>query len=104
MNGNSSTPTNAVNSSSTATSLCLKYRSTRYLSKCVEIAQRTGPENAKNSQDIVLLLPLSCIICGGGKSAAGVINDVARTVDPFHGYSTSDTGFSVDAGNARCGG
>ena len=35
--------------------VCLKNRSTRYLSKCVEMAQSTGPENAKTSQDIVHL-------------------------------------------------
>src|SRR3974377_1010388 len=52
MNGNSSSPMNAVNSSCTATPLCLKSRSTRYLSKCTEIAQSTGPENAKRTQDI----------------------------------------------------
>src|SRR5580704_4302556 len=51
MNGSSSTPTKAVNSSSTATLLCLKNRSTRYLSKCTETAHRTGPENAKTTQD-----------------------------------------------------
>src|ERR1700733_12129884 len=50
MNGRVKSPTGAVNSSSTATSVCLKYRSTRYLSKCVEMAQRTGPEKAKTSQ------------------------------------------------------
>ena len=45
-------PIKAVKSNSRATSLCLKYRSTRYLSKWVEMAQSTGPENAKMSQDI----------------------------------------------------
>src|SRR5262249_31715654 len=50
MNGKVKRPFSAVNTSSTATSLCLKYRSTRYLSKCAEMAQRTGPENAKKSQ------------------------------------------------------
>ena len=52
MNGSVSTPTNAVNSSNTATSLCLKYLSTRYLSKCVEIAHSTGPENAKQAKTL----------------------------------------------------
>jgi hypothetical protein len=52
MNGRVSTPITAVNKSSTAVSLCSKYCSTRYLSKCVDIAQNTGPENAKTSQDI----------------------------------------------------
>ena len=52
MNGSVNTPIKAVKSSSTATSLCLKNRSTRYLSKCVEMAHSTGPENAKTSQDI----------------------------------------------------
>src|SRR6478752_5515801 len=61
MNGRVSTPIKAVNSSSTAVSLCLKYCSTRYLSKCVEIAHSTGPENAKTSQDI------SFVALGGGK-------------------------------------
>jgi hypothetical protein len=41
-----------VNMSRTATSLFLKYLSTKYLSMCVEIAQRIGPEKAKASQDI----------------------------------------------------
>ena len=50
--GNVSTPMKAVKRSSTATSDCLKYFSTRYLSKCVEMAHKTGPENAKKSQDI----------------------------------------------------
>src|ERR1700677_2448363 len=50
--GSVKTPKNAVKTSSTVTSDCLKYFSTRYLSKWVEIAHRTGPENAKTSQDI----------------------------------------------------
>jgi hypothetical protein len=50
--GSVKTPMNAVKRSSTATSDCLKYFSTRYLSKCVEMAHRTGPENAKKSHDI----------------------------------------------------
>src|SRR5215472_7254471 len=52
MNGNSTTPIDAVNTSSTATLLSLKKRSTRYLSRCTEIAQSTGPDSAKGSQDI----------------------------------------------------
>jgi hypothetical protein len=51
INGNSSTPTKAVNKSITATSLSLKKRSTRYLSRWTEIAQSTGPEKAKTTQD-----------------------------------------------------
>ena len=51
MNGSSSTPTKAVNRSITATLLCLKNRSTRYLSKWTEMAHSTGPENAKTTQD-----------------------------------------------------
>src|ERR1700730_8417709 len=56
MNGSASRPIRAVNMSRTATLLHLKYFSTRYLSKCVEIAQRIGPENAKTSQDISVRL------------------------------------------------
>ncbi len=44
---------NAVNSKSTATLVSLKKRSTRYLSKCTEMAHSTGPENAKKSQVIL---------------------------------------------------
>src|ERR1700760_1470710 len=51
MNGSSSTPIKAVNSSSTATSLVLKKRSTMYLSKWTEIAHKTGPEKAKTTQE-----------------------------------------------------
>src|SRR5664280_1103469 len=52
MNGSVSNPISAVNMRRTATLLFLKYFSTRYLSKWVETAQRTGPEKAKASQDI----------------------------------------------------
>src|SRR5579884_2942887 len=52
INGRNKRPIDAVNTSSTATSLSLKKRSTRYLSRCTEIAQNTGPANAKTSQDI----------------------------------------------------
>ena len=52
MNGRLSSPMKAVNKRNTATSLCLKYLSTRYLSKCVETAHRTGPEKANRSQVI----------------------------------------------------
>src|ERR1700736_1467365 len=52
MNGSASRPIRAVKMSRTATLLHLKYFSTRYLSKWVEMAQRIGPENAKTSQDI----------------------------------------------------
>src|SRR5690242_11873508 len=52
MNGKNSRPTDAVNTSSTATSLSLKKRSTRYLSRCTEMAHSTGPANAKTSQDM----------------------------------------------------
>src|SRR5947207_8927285 len=68
MNGRASTPIKAVNSSSTAVSLCLKYCSTRYLSKCVEIAHSTGPENAKTSQDIGL-----AALGGGPVRAVGTL-------------------------------
>src|SRR5271168_142651 len=51
MNGNSRTPISAVKTNKTATSPCLKKRLTRYLSKWTEIAHRTGPENAKKTQD-----------------------------------------------------
>src|SRR5258707_7262649 len=43
-------PISAVKTTSTATSVSLKKRSTRYLSRCVEMAHKTGPENAKTSQ------------------------------------------------------
>src|SRR6202167_1540689 len=52
MKGSISRPTKAVKTSNTATLLSLKNRSTRYLSKCTEMAQSTGPENAKKTQDI----------------------------------------------------
>ena len=52
MNGSITTPIKAVNNRSTATLLSLKKRSTRYLSKWTEIAHSTGPEKAKNSQDM----------------------------------------------------
>ena len=52
MNGSVSNPISAVNMRRTATLLFLKYFSTRYLSKWVETAQRTGPEKAKVSQGI----------------------------------------------------
>src|ERR1700733_4216116 len=51
MNGNNTTPTKAVNKSITATLLSLKKRSTRYLSRWTEMAQSTGPEKAKTTQD-----------------------------------------------------
>src|SRR6478736_2450777 len=73
MNGRVSTPIKAVNSSSTAVSLCLKYCSTRYLSKCVEIAHSTGPENAKTSQDI------SFAALGGGQAQGGTIATPSMT-------------------------
>ena len=62
MNGSSSTPTKAVKRSSTATSLSLKKRSTRYLSRCTETAHSTGPENAKTTQDTrpPFVPPLHC--------------------------------------------
>jgi hypothetical protein len=56
MNGSVSNPIRAVNMRRTATLLFLKYFSTRYLSKWVEMAQRTGPEKAKASQDIDIRL------------------------------------------------
>src|SRR5579862_530154 len=52
MNGSITSPAKAVKMSNTATLLSLKNRSTRYLSKCTEMAHSTGPENAKKSQDI----------------------------------------------------
>ena len=48
--GISKSPISAVKTTSTATSVSLKKRSTRYLSRCVEMAHKTGPENAKTSQ------------------------------------------------------
>src|SRR5215467_14541636 len=48
--GISKSPISAVKTTRTATSVSLKKRSTRYLSKCVEIAHKTGPESAKTSQ------------------------------------------------------
>src|SRR5450759_4603226 len=56
MNGSVSNPIRAVNMRRTATLLFLKYFSTRYLTKWVEMAQRTGPEKAKASQDIDIRL------------------------------------------------
>ena len=47
--GNITRPMQAVKTMSTAVSLFLKYFSTRYLSIWVDIAQSTGPENAKIS-------------------------------------------------------
>src|SRR5580693_3532312 len=52
MNGSITRPAKAVKTSKIATLLSLKNRSTRYLSKCTEMAHSTGPENAKKSQDI----------------------------------------------------
>src|ERR1700728_3212325 len=57
MNGSIKTPIKAVKTSNTATLLSLKNRSTRYLSRCTEMGQSTGPENAKTSQDILLQRP-----------------------------------------------
>src|SRR5215510_13926404 len=48
--GINTSPISAVKTTRTATSVSLKKRSTRYLSKCVEMAHKTGPENAKTSQ------------------------------------------------------
>jgi len=59
MNGSVSNPISAVNMRRTATLLFLKYFSTRYLSKWVETAQRTGPEKAKASQDIDVKLKVA---------------------------------------------
>src|ERR1700680_3497385 len=56
MNGSARRPIRAVKMSRTATLLLWKYLSTRYLSKCVEMALRIGPENAKTSQDISVRL------------------------------------------------
>src|SRR5580704_1092324 len=53
MMGSASTTTSAVNSTMMATFESLKKRSTRYLSKCTEMAHSTGPQKAKKSQDIV---------------------------------------------------
>src|SRR6202044_17060 len=54
MTGSASTTTSAVNSTMMATFESLKKRSTRYLSKCTEMAHSTGPQKAKKSQDICL--------------------------------------------------
>ncbi len=43
------TPISAVKISSAPTSLSLKNRSTRYLSMWVEMAHRTGPQNAQKN-------------------------------------------------------
>src|SRR5215470_49717 len=48
--GINKSPISAVKTTSTATSVSLKKRSTRYLSRCVEMAHKIGPENAKTSQ------------------------------------------------------
>src|SRR5882724_8302819 len=56
--GINKSPISAVKTTSTATSVSLKKRSTRYLSRCVEMAHKTGPENAKTSQ-----LMKSCMEC-----------------------------------------
>src|ERR1700689_3026303 len=66
MNGSITRPTKAMKSTSTATLLSLKNRSTRYLSRCTEIAQSTGPENAKKSQDI----DYGGLVCGAQRSTA----------------------------------
>src|ERR1700677_4847057 len=58
MNGSSNKPTKAVNKSNTATLLSLKKRSTRYLSRCTEMAHKTGPEKAKTIQDTWCTCPL----------------------------------------------
>src|SRR5580700_4879550 len=78
MNGSNARPMNAVNNRSTATLFSLKKRSTMYLSKCTEIAQSTGPEKAKKSQDILFTLP-----CRGrvGRGTAGVRCAAAT---PYH--------------------
>src|SRR4051812_23420434 len=49
MAGSAITPSRAVNTISTAVSLCRKYLSTRNLSIWVETAHRTGPEKAKSN-------------------------------------------------------
>src|SRR4029077_12086870 len=51
MIGSASTTTSAVNSTMMATFESLKKRSTRYLSKCTEMAHSTGPQKAKKSQE-----------------------------------------------------
>ena len=51
MKGSATRLVTPVNTSSTAGWTRLKYRSTRYLSKCVEMAHKTGPENAKKTQE-----------------------------------------------------
>src|SRR5215475_5515944 len=50
ISGINRSPISAVKTTRTATSVSLKKRSTRYLSKWVEMAHKTGPENAKKSQ------------------------------------------------------
>src|SRR5581483_11384605 len=55
MKGSAISPISAVKTRNTATLLVLKYFSTRYLSRCVESAHSTGPEKAKNNQDIAPL-------------------------------------------------
>src|ERR1700683_2232573 len=80
MKGSISRPTKAVKTSNTATLLSLKKRSTRYLSKCTEMAQRTGPEKAKKSQDILFTLPYRGRV---GRGAAGVGGAAAT---PYHPY------------------
>src|ERR1700685_3077067 len=70
MIGSASTTTSAVNSTMMATFESLKKRSTRYLSKCTEMAHRTGPENAKKSQDIPDSLYLSTTARDAQRSAA----------------------------------
>jgi hypothetical protein len=89
MSGSVSTPIKAVNSSSTAVSLCLKYCSTKYLSKCVEIAHSTGPENAKTSQDI------SFAALGGGQAQGGTLSLPMRSriVDRARGRAPSHAGY-----------
>src|ERR1019366_5805971 len=72
MNGSVSNPISAVNMRRTATLLFLKYFSTRYLSKWVETAQRTGPEKAKASQDIDVKLKVADRSAPTGRNSLGV--------------------------------
>src|SRR5262249_32333557 len=53
MTGRSSTPASAVKTSSAPGLLSLKYRSSRYLSKWVDMAHSTGPQKANAIQVIV---------------------------------------------------
>src|SRR3954468_19767457 len=74
MTGRAKTPRKAVNTISTAVSLCRKYLSTRYLSIWVETAHKSGPEKAKSSHMPVFshapqAAPIALVLARGTRQA-----------------------------------